>query len=149
MNIKTKNLLKEFSNKLYLIKDNFYKIDTSVVDYISDLSYYTIEEDDEDLDDGYQVGDILYCQLFGDFALYIRERLSNENMNDKLLLSSVQLMQDMYNTNNYEIINLVETCILEVLADSEKCKLKLKAIFNSSLLDAYNSVISNYNIKIE
>jgi hypothetical protein len=58
--------------------------------------------------------------IFGDFGLFLRERLKKKTMpgaNDDWLQPSVQLIDKMLTASDLEISNLIQVGVLDVLSD--------------------------------
>lgn len=141
MNEDTKLILKKYSKDLYKIINEFSIIDTQINDYVEDISYYTISENDEELNDGYVIGDILFCSLFSDFALFLKNYINKNNVQDKILIQAMNFITDMFNLNNEKIQNIIETCVLEILSDTEKCKTTLRRVLCNSILKRYEEIL--------
>ena len=134
--------IEEYIKKLYDIVDILSDTNSEINSYIDDISEYTItEEDEDDFDDGLKPGDILSHLIFGNFAAFIRDKIESNSLSDIIIKHFVNLIDEMFNSDDIEVENLVNTGFLEVLTDTEDYRKKMREVLSGKSLEKYEQMI--------
>ena len=114
-----------------------------ISNYVMDINKYTIQVDDDDLNDNLKPGDILIYNLFCDFSLFIKDQINNNTISENILHDFNKIISNMYDTDDPEIIDIVNTCVFEIIIDSELCEKTIKKLLKGKMLENYIKLINH------